>query len=60
MPTAVPPPGPATPARPPTSAELAEAWRPYIETCVGVFGPRRRMSESDFPVDEGMCGHAVL
>ncbi|WP_343893788.1 amidohydrolase family protein [Craurococcus roseus] len=46
--------------RPPGSAELAEAWRPYIETCVEAFGPSRCMFESNFPVDKGMCGYAVL
>lgn len=46
--------------RPPGSAELAEAWRPYVETCIGAFGPSRCMFESNFPVDKGMCGYAVL
>ncbi len=45
---------------PPTSAELAEAWRPYVETCVEAFGPARCMFESNFPVDKGMCSYAVL
>ena len=45
---------------PPTSAELAEAWRPYIETCVEAFGPARCMFESNFPVDKGMCSYAAL
>ena len=47
-------------ALPPTSAELAEAWRPYIETCLEAFGPARCMFESNFPADKGMCGYAVL
>ncbi len=46
--------------RPPASAELAEAWRPYIETCIDAFGATRCMFESNFPVDKGMCGYAVL
>lgn len=37
--------------RPPTSAELAEAWRPYIEPCFELFGPERCMVSSNFPVD---------
>jgi predicted TIM-barrel fold metal-dependent hydrolase len=45
---------------PPGSAELAEAWRPYVETCVEAFGPARCMFESNFPVDKGMCSYAVL
>lgn len=46
--------------RPPTSAELAAAWRPHIETCIEAFGPGRCMFESNFPVDKGMVGYAVL
>jgi predicted TIM-barrel fold metal-dependent hydrolase len=45
---------------PPTSAMLADAWRPYIETCIEAFGADRCMFESNFPVDKGMCGYAVL
>jgi predicted TIM-barrel fold metal-dependent hydrolase len=45
---------------PPSSAELAEAWRPYIETCIAAFGPERAMFESNFPVDKGMCSYPVL
>ncbi|MCK8786002.1 amidohydrolase family protein [Roseomonas sp. NAR14] len=46
--------------RPAGSAELAEAWRPYVETCIEAFGAGRCMFESNFPVDKGMCGYAVL
>jgi predicted TIM-barrel fold metal-dependent hydrolase len=46
--------------RPPGSTELAEAWRPYVETCIEAFGSSRCMFESNFPVDKGMCGYAVL
>ncbi|SDE01534.1 amidohydrolase family protein [Belnapia rosea] len=46
--------------RPPGSEALAEAWRPYIETCIEAFGPGRCMFESNFPVDKGMCSYAVL
>lgn len=38
------------------SQELAEAWRPYIETCIEAFGPERGMFESNFPVD-GVTAH---
>lgn len=34
-----------------TSVELAETWRPYIETCIEAFGPERCMFESNFPFD---------
>jgi len=44
---------------PAPSSVLAQAWRPYIETCVEAFGPDRCMFESNFPVDKGMHGYAV-
>jgi predicted TIM-barrel fold metal-dependent hydrolase len=40
--------------QPPTSQELAEAWRPYMETGIALFGARRCMFESNFPVCKGM------
>src|SRR5215468_8859433 len=45
---------------PPSSDELAAAWRPYIETCIADFGPERAMFESNFPVDKGSCSYRVL
>jgi L-fuconolactonase len=45
---------------PPSSAELAEAWRPYIETCVEAFGPKRGMFESNFPPDKQSCSYLTL
>lgn len=45
---------------PPASAQLADAWRPYIETVLGLFGPQRCMFESNFPVDKGMFGYVSL
>jgi predicted TIM-barrel fold metal-dependent hydrolase len=47
-------------AKPPGSEELADVWRPYVETCLDAFGARRCMFESNFPVDKGMCGYRVL
>ncbi|MFD0666275.1 amidohydrolase family protein [Ramlibacter sp. MAHUQ-53] len=47
-------------ALPPGSQELAQAWRPYIETCIELFGPQRCMFESNFPVDKGCCSYVVL
>jgi L-fuconolactonase len=38
--------------RPPSSEELAAAWRPYVETCIEAFGASRCMFESNFPVDK--------
>jgi L-fuconolactonase len=37
---------------PPSSQELADAWRPYVETCIAAFGAERAMFESNFPVDK--------
>jgi predicted TIM-barrel fold metal-dependent hydrolase len=45
---------------PPSSEELAAAWRPYIETCIEAFGVNRCMMESNFPVDKQTCGYGVL
>ena len=45
---------------PASSAELAEAWKPYFDTCVAAFGAARCMVESNFPVDKGMFGYAVM
>jgi predicted TIM-barrel fold metal-dependent hydrolase len=45
---------------PPSSEQLAAAWRPYIEWCVQVFGAGRCMFESNFPVDKGACSYGAL
>jgi L-fuconolactonase len=47
-------------AEPPSSEELAAAWRPYVDRCIQSFGPARCMFESNFPVDKGSCSYAVL
>jgi predicted TIM-barrel fold metal-dependent hydrolase len=39
--------------RPPSSIELAEAWKPWMLTCIEAFGANRCMFESNFPVDKG-------
>ncbi|MBX6373706.1 MAG: amidohydrolase family protein [Acetobacteraceae bacterium] len=46
-------------ATPPSSEQLAAAWRPYIETCIEAFGAARCMFESNFPVDKGSYSYAV-
>ena len=46
--------------RPPSSADLAQAWRPYMETCIEAFGPRRAMFESNFPPDKQSCSYLTL
>lgn len=45
---------------PPTSAELAMAWRHDIEACIDAFGTRRAMFESNFPVDKASCSYRVV
>jgi predicted TIM-barrel fold metal-dependent hydrolase len=45
---------------PPSSEQLAAAWRPYVETCISAFGPHRAMFESNFPVDKGSYGYGVF
>ena len=49
-----------TKAEPPSSEDLASAWKPYVETCIEAFGPARCMFESNFPVDKGSYGYAVF
>ena len=43
----------------PSSEQLAAAWRPYVETCIEAFGPKRAMFESNFPVDKVSYGYGV-
>ena len=45
---------------PPSSGELATAWRPYMEALIEDFGAGRCMFESNFPVDKAMCSYPVL
>lgn len=45
---------------PPTSDQLVEAWRPYIEVCIEAFGTKRCMFESNFPPDKGSCSYSTL
>ncbi|HWG03526.1 MAG TPA: amidohydrolase family protein [Beijerinckiaceae bacterium] len=47
------------PARP-SSERLAGLWRPYIETCIDLFGPNRCMFESNFPPDKKSCDYGIL
>lgn len=46
--------------RPVTSECMAQAWKPYFETCIEAFGTERCLFESNFPVDKVGCGYAVL
>lgn len=54
---AMPPDGPTESI---SSQELAEMWRPYVETCIEAFGPDRAMFESNYPVDKWAGSYATL
>jgi len=45
---------------PPSSERLAEHWRPYVETCIELFGADRCIAESNFPVEKMGIGFAAL
>jgi L-fuconolactonase len=45
---------------PPSSEDLAAAWRQYIEPCIEAFGVNRCMFESNFPPDKQSCGYTEL
>jgi L-fuconolactonase len=45
---------------PAPSSQLAAEWKPYVETCIDLFGTERCMFESNFPVDLGSCSYPVL
>jgi predicted TIM-barrel fold metal-dependent hydrolase len=45
---------------PPLSERLAKDWRPWILTCIDLYGPARAMFESNFPVDKGQVGYGAL
>ncbi|MGH7043714.1 MAG: amidohydrolase family protein, partial [Acetobacteraceae bacterium] len=47
-------------AAPPDSATLAALWRPWIETCIELFGPNRCLFESNFPVEKMGIGWVAL
>ncbi len=47
-------------ATPPTSEDLAKAWRPLIESVLQAFGTHRAMFESNFPVDKGAYSYGAL
>ncbi|MSP04626.1 MAG: amidohydrolase [Acetobacteraceae bacterium] len=45
---------------PPSSDDLAAAWRLYIEPCIEAFGVNRCMFESNFPPDKQSGGYTEL
>jgi len=40
--------------------ELADLWRPMVETSIEAFGPQRCMMESDYPIDGRSAGFIPL
>ncbi|MEM7407805.1 MAG: amidohydrolase family protein [Pseudomonadota bacterium] len=42
----------------PSSEDLANAWRPFMETAIDLFGVERCMFESNFPVDKISGGYS--
>ncbi len=46
--------------RPATSAEIAEAWRRWIEPCIDAFGSERCMFESNYPVEKVGTTYAAI
>ncbi len=44
----------------PSSETMAQLWRPYVETCIELFGAGRCMFESNFPVNKMAIGYAAL
>jgi len=47
-------------AKPPSSVELADASREWFLHAIDVFGPKRCMFESNFPVDKVSCSYGVM
>ena len=45
---------------PPSSEEVAAAWRPWLETSIELFGADRCMFESNFPVQKRWCSYQVV
>lgn len=42
-----------------TSTRLAAQWRPWIETSIALFGPRRCMFESNYPANAGIASYGT-
>ena len=45
---------------PPSSQDVADAWRPWIEPCIELFGVHRCLFESNFPVHKNWVSYPVL
>jgi L-fuconolactonase len=49
-----------TVSAPPTSCQLAQLWRPWLEPCIEMFGAERCMVSSNFPVDKAGFGYGTV
>jgi L-fuconolactonase len=45
---------------PPGSEQLAQDWRPYVESCIEAFGADRCMFESNYPVDFATARYPII
>ncbi len=45
---------------PPTSDEVVTAWSPWLEFCIELFGHKRAMFESNFPVQKLWASYTVV
>jgi L-fuconolactonase len=45
---------------PPSSSDLASAYKPYVETCIAAFGVERSMFESNFPPDGVSSSYPIV
>ena len=45
---------------PPSSEDVANAWRPWIEPCIEFFGAQRCLFESNFPVHKNWIAYPIL
>jgi L-fuconolactonase len=45
---------------PPSSEEVADAWRPYVLAAIDAFGVSRCMFESNFPADSISCDYPTI
>lgn len=47
-------------SKPPTGADLAAVWQPYVDQCLDAFGAERSMMESNWPGDRQSCGYSSM
>jgi L-fuconolactonase len=48
-----------TDSQAPNSEDLARSWKPWMQTCIELFGPSRCMFASNFPVDKACYGYST-